>query len=270
MTRAGRARARQLRTGPARARGLPGSLILAVLAAITVLTGCSGAGSSSSRNSGFRGDALNPPVVLPTSGPLVSTTGTTGAIGLRATAKITLLYFGSPTARTSARRRSRTVGQALRESSPAVRDATQVLFVTSDPARDTSPVMKTWLSNFDAGLPNPFLGLTGSVTTIDTLAKHVGIPLEPPVRQKNGSYTVDHGAQVLAFVSGQAHLLWTAGHAGRGLPARSRAAREAGGCDTDASVRMEPCPAPAELRSWLWWPAASLHARRVEALVTPC
>jgi protein SCO1/2 len=103
------------------------------------------------------------------------------------------------------------VGQALRESDPDVRAATQVVFVTSDPARDTPSVMQQWLSNFDSGLPNKFIGLTASNALIDSTAKKVGVPLEPPVKQKNGTWTVDHGAQVLAFQNGQAHLLWLAG-----------------------------------------------------------
>jgi protein SCO1/2 len=103
------------------------------------------------------------------------------------------------------------VGQALRESDPNVRAATEVAFVTSDPVRDTPNVMKTWLSNFDTGLPNKFVGLTASTTLIDSTAKKVGVPLEPPVKQKNGTWTVDHGAQLLAFQNGQAHVLWLSG-----------------------------------------------------------
>lgn len=38
----------------------------------------------------------------------------------------------------------------------------------------------------------------------------MGVPLSPPVVQPNGSVTVNHGAQTLAFVKGQAKLVWLA------------------------------------------------------------
>ncbi|MBN9619598.1 MAG: SCO family protein, partial [Actinobacteria bacterium] len=84
-------------------------------------------------------------------------------------------------------------------------------FVTSDPVRDTPPVMKAWLDNFDSGLPLPFVGLTASLSQIDRIATSVGVPLSPPVTNPNGSITVEHGAQSMAFRDGKANLLWLAG-----------------------------------------------------------
>jgi protein SCO1/2 len=103
------------------------------------------------------------------------------------------------------------LGVALRQSPTIVQARTQVVFVTSDPARDTTPVMKAWLSHFDPGLPNHFVGLTASLKQIDTIARSVGVPLSPPVKERNGSISVQHGAQTLAFVDGRARVLWTAG-----------------------------------------------------------
>ena len=71
--------------------------------------------------------------------------------------------------------------------------------------------MKAWLDNFDPHLATTFVGLTSSVSHIDAVAASVGIPLEPPVKHSNGSITVDHGAQTLAFVKDKADLLWTYG-----------------------------------------------------------
>ena len=44
------------------------------------------------------------------------------------------------------------LGTALRQLPAQIQQATQVVFVTSDPARDTAPVLRAWLANFDAGL----------------------------------------------------------------------------------------------------------------------
>ena len=195
------------RRSPVRASGL--LLALAALIAL-VVTACGG--SSKNSSSSMRGDVLDPPVALPVSaGPFISTAGGNTTLGQLQTGKLLLVFFGYTHCPDVCPTTMADVGQALRESNPDVRAATQVVFVTSDPLRDTTPVMHEWLSNFDGGLPNKFVGLTASNTVIDNTAKKVGVPLEPPVRQKNGTWTVDHGAQLLAFQNGQAHLLWLSG-----------------------------------------------------------
>jgi protein SCO1/2 len=85
------------------------------------------------------------------------------------------------------------------------------VFITSDPARDTPSAMKAWLANFDPGLPRPFVGLTASLKQIDTVATSVGVPLAPPVKEADGSISVEHGAHTLAFVNDKASVLWLAG-----------------------------------------------------------
>jgi protein SCO1/2 len=68
---------------------------------------------------------------------------------------------------------------------------TGVLFITVDPERDTVPVLKDYLSNFDPHLR----GLTGDRAAIDAAIKEYRvyakkIPLE------NGDYTMDHTAVI--------------------------------------------------------------------------
>jgi protein SCO1/2 len=70
-------------------------------------------------------------------------------------------------------------------------DRTGVLFITVDPERDTMPVLKDYLSNFDPRLR----GLTGDRAAIDAAIKEYRvyakkIPLE------NGDYTMDHTAVI--------------------------------------------------------------------------
>ena len=195
------------RRSPARSSGL----LLALAAVIALVVTACGGGSKSSSSS-MRGDVLDPPVALPASaGPFTTTAGGSTTLGQLQNGKLLLVFFGYTHCPDVCPTTMADVGQALRESDPNVRAATEVAFVTSDPVRDTPNVMKTWLSNFDTGLPNKFVGLTASTTLIDSTAKKVGVPLEPPVKQKNGTWTVDHGAQLLAFQNGQAHVLWLSG-----------------------------------------------------------
>ncbi len=102
------------------------------------------------------------------------------------------------------------LGAALRASPADVQQAIRVVFVTSDPYRDKPAVLKSWLSNFDEGLPRRFLGLTASATQIRAAAASVGVPLEPSGRNPDGSTSYDHGTQVLAFRGGTSNVLWLA------------------------------------------------------------
>jgi protein SCO1/2 len=103
------------------------------------------------------------------------------------------------------------LGAALRSLPAKIDKDVQVVFVTSDPARDTVPVMAKWLSNFDSGVANPFIGLATTVKAVDAYGAKLGIELDPPV-VKDGQEEVTHGAQVLAFgANGTADLVWLPG-----------------------------------------------------------
>jgi protein SCO1/2 len=70
-------------------------------------------------------------------------------------------------------------------------DKTQALFITIDPERDTSTVMKDYLSSFDPHLR----GLTGSVDAITSTEKAYRVYAKK-VPGTNGEYTMDHTALV--------------------------------------------------------------------------
>ena len=72
----------------------------------------------------------------------------------------------------------------------------KVVFVTTDPERDTPERIRSWLANFDPD----FVGLTGSKTVVDSIQLSMGLPpsiYEEP--DENGFYIVGHASQVLAF-----------------------------------------------------------------------
>ena len=84
-----------------------------------------------------------------------------------------------------------------------------VVFVTTDPARDTPARLKEWLHAIDPG----FVGLTGDFTTIQKAARGLGIAVSPAVTESDGSVTVSHGAEVVAFSprDDRAHLIFPSG-----------------------------------------------------------
>jgi protein SCO1/2 len=88
-----------------------------------------------------------------------------------------------------------------------VRDETQVLFITTDPARDSESVLRQYLDRYNSN----FIGLTGSLGTIVTAADDMGVPIEGHQTLPGGGYDVGHGAQVIGFRQNSAPVLWTAG-----------------------------------------------------------
>ncbi len=71
------------------------------------------------------------------------------------------------------------------------RQRMQPILVSVDPERDTPEQLKTYLDYFGAG----FIGLTGPLDDIQTLANAAGVPFIPGDTSKE-NYTVDHGGNL--------------------------------------------------------------------------
>ncbi|MER6010309.1 SCO family protein [Streptomyces bluensis] len=71
----------------------------------------------------------------------------------------------------------------------------RVVFVTTDPERDTPKALGEWLRGIDPDV----VGLTGDFDTIQAGARTLGISIDPPTKDKNGKVTSMHGTQVIAF-----------------------------------------------------------------------
>lgn len=88
-----------------------------------------------------------------------------------------------------------------------VRREVQVLFVTTDPARDSTAVLRAYLSRFNPS----FVGLTGPLSTIRRAATALGVPLAGHRALPGGGYDVGHGAQVIGFHGNTAPVYWDQG-----------------------------------------------------------
>jgi protein SCO1 len=82
------------------------------------------------------------------------------------------------------------MSQLMKELGPDA-DRTGALFITVDPERDTPPVMKDYLSNFDPHVR----GLTGDRASIDAAIRAYRVYAKK-VPLENGDYTMDHTALV--------------------------------------------------------------------------
>jgi len=84
------------------------------------------------------------------------------------------------------------ISVALKQVSAGIQRSTRVVFITTDPARDTPAVIKQWLGNFDAGLPVSFVGLTGTRQQVEGAQRLAGVPVA-----QDGGQT--HSTEVLLY-----------------------------------------------------------------------
>jgi protein SCO1/2 len=212
--------------GPARRRGL---VALAVSAGL-LLTGCGGSAGAGGQMQDMAHDhtATEPPATVsgpasPYSGlylqqpyqkPSFTLTDTTGApydFAARTGAGPTLLFFGYTHCPDVCPTTMADVMVALRTVDPAVAQRTTVVFVTTDPARDTPPVLGAYLDQFDTDLPTQFVGLTGDQDQIDRAQLAAGVPLAQEMGQTHSALLLLYGTK------GEAHVAFDAGNTGRDI-----------------------------------------------------
>jgi protein SCO1/2 len=122
--------------------------------------------------------------------------------------KLTLVYFGYTHCPDVCPTTMATLAATMRSLTPAQAAQIDVVFISTDPTRDTPSVLHTWLGQYDPA----FIGLTGAFSTIQKAAASLSITIDPPVKLPDGNYTVTHGAEVIAFdTKDKGYLVYTAG-----------------------------------------------------------
>lgn len=180
------------------------SAVLTVLAALVLLAGCSGSsgdaaspspseligGSSSGPYQGFGMDPAQPrPSFV-----LTDDRGARFDFAAQTGGHPTLLYFGYTNCPDICPTTMADIRIALTKQPAALQKQTYVVFVTTDVKRDTGPVMRQWLANFDHGVHAHFVGLRGTQAQIDAAQAAAHIPLAEDDGQT-------HSARVLLFGS---------------------------------------------------------------------
>jgi protein SCO1/2 len=83
----------------------------------------------------------------------------------------TLLYFGYTSCPDECPTALADVAAALRRTDADLRDDVKVVFVTTDPERDTAPVLRKWLDTYGEGI----VGLTGTPDDVAAAQTALGI-----------------------------------------------------------------------------------------------
>ena len=156
---------------------------------------------------GYRGGASLPmPYTMPDKA-LVDTSGHAYNLLTSPSKPVTLLFFGYTNCPDVCIAVLSDVSLALQRLAPADRDQVQLVFVTTDPARDQEKQIRRYLDRFNPS----FVGLTGSMSTIKRAAGEVGVDIEGKKKLPSGGYEVGHSAQVIGFSRNSGVVIWTPG-----------------------------------------------------------
>ena len=156
----------------------------------------------------YRGGLVSPPLPKPKF-ILTDTSGAPYDLSSRTQGYVTLLFFGYTQCPDTCPLQMYMVAQALKKIPPASTGQFKVIFVTTDPERDSPQVLRTWLNHFDKS----FIGLTGSGAAIEAAQVAANIPpAKKSAVRPGGAYEVGHAAFVLAYTKDNlAHVIYPVG-----------------------------------------------------------
>ena len=167
-----------------------------------------GPAAAAAADTAYRGGMVSPPLPKPKF-TLTDTSGAPFNFVLKTQGYVTLLFFGYTHCPDMCPTQMLVIEQALKKLPAETANQFKVVFVTTDPDRDTPPVLRAWLDHFD----KRFIGLTGSQAAIDAaqIAANVD-PAKKSAVRPDGAYEVGHAAFALAYTKDNlAHLIYPVG-----------------------------------------------------------
>ena len=200
------------RAAPYRGAVLPprflAGLATALLGSVVALTGCTAPADehdghdTSSMETGiavveggpdtpYRGLAPTEPFPRPAF-TLTDTDGAPYDFMAQTSGELTLLFFGFTNCADVCPTTMANVAVALRNVDRSLAEEVNVVFVTTDPARDDPATLGAYLERFDADLPVSFVGLTGDRAAVEAAQSAAGVP----VAEDNGE---THSTLLLLF-----------------------------------------------------------------------
>jgi protein SCO1/2 len=155
----------------------------------------------------YRGGLVTPPLPKPRF-VLADTSGAPFDFWNRTMGSVTLLFFGYTKCPDECPMHMANIGVALKKLPPNIANRVKLVFVTTDPARDTPVELRRWLDNFD----KDFVGLTGTVAALEAVQRTAGVPTARKTEPRNGNYSVAHANFVVAYTKDNlAHVIYPGG-----------------------------------------------------------
>lgn len=167
---------------------MPRRAVAAVLTALLIpLAACGSDGTES----GLHGTELDPPFEVSAT-PLTDTDGQPYSLTEDTDKPLTLVFYGYTHCPDICQTVMSNLASAMTRLDAQDRERVDVVFVTTDPARDTQEVLKRYLGHIDPA----FIGLTGDLDTIVAVAKPMGVGITLGEKLPSGGYDVTHGTTI--------------------------------------------------------------------------
>jgi protein SCO1/2 len=175
---------------------LPGLLLPLAL----LLGACGGGGDEQ-----LTGAVLDQPYAVPDTA-LTDTDGAAYSLAADTDKRLTLVFFGYTHCPDICQVVMATLASAVTRLDDADRDNVDVVFVTTDPERDTATVLRGYLDHIDPD----FVGLTGPLADVVSVADGLHIGVEQGEKLPSGGYDITHGTSVLGIDGkDQVPIVWS-------------------------------------------------------------
>lgn len=175
-----------------------------LLVLVGVLTGCGAAGTGQKPASAMTGQEHTPYQLADTA--LTDTDGELYSLATDADKPLTLVFYGYTQCPDECPLVMSSLTAALTRLGDAERKKVDVVFITTDPARDTTEVLEKYLERYD----EDFIGLTGDLKDIVTLAESMRLYIGEADRLPSGGYDLGvHDTHVSAVSQGRASVVWS-------------------------------------------------------------
>jgi protein SCO1/2 len=189
----------------------------ALLAAALLLPACSGDDDDEEPatrsatveiiDSKFKGVLASPPFPKPEV-VLTDTEGEPFDVRADTEGRVLLLYLGYTHCPDICPTHMADIDAVMQDLPPDVTEKLQVVFVTTDPERDTPERVREWLDLFN----EDFIGLIPTQDQLDQVLRNLSMQPITKTDLGGGAYAVNHAAYVLAYADDNtAHLVYPLG-----------------------------------------------------------
>lgn len=154
-----------------------------------ILAGCPGSPAPSAGLSGIKLPAATPRPDF----ALMTPAGERYSFRERTQGRLTLLFFGYTNCPDVCPATMANLGAVLGKLLSTERSRLDVIFVTTDPERDTPQRLAEWLGGFD----RDFVGLTGTIDELAAAQRAAGVAVA--IRNPGSPTSMSHAAQVIVY-----------------------------------------------------------------------
>ncbi len=180
--------------------------VLRLLTAVLLLVALVGCGGDDPAADDFAGTRLDTPLPAPDL-ELTDTDGRPYSLAADTDKRLTLVFFGYSHCPDICQTVMAALAGAMNRLDDDDREQVDVVFVTTDPARDTPSALRTYLDRFDPA----FIGLTGDIETIIAAGEPLAVYVSDGSELPGGGFDLGgHSTQVTGIDSSDtAPVYWS-------------------------------------------------------------